>query len=284
MSVPRDSSRSFEAVPLRALGLSEDGDQLVLAGDDGQRFCVPVDDRLRTIVRGNAGRLGQQEVRLESALSPRDMQARLRAGATAEDVAKAAGIPLERVTTYEIPVIAERRRVVTEARAARLSHWADEPRRPLGELVDDRLAVAGIPPHDCVWDSWRRPDGTWMVHVTYQAGGEDHRANWTWDPTGRRIRPFDAEAETLVAPPARAVAPERQPEPVVVLPPSIPELSLVTPPEEPAAEHTEPADPALVEPAPTEPAQPAASGQRSQNRRGRAAVPSWDDIVFGTRR
>jgi hypothetical protein len=283
VSVPRDSSRSFEAVPLRALGLSQDGDQLVLAGDDGQRFCVPVDDRLRTIVRGTAGRLGQQEVRLESALSPKDMQARLRAGASAEDVAKAAGIPLERVTTYEVPVIAERNRVVTEARAARLSHWADEPRRPLGELVDDRLAIAGIPPHDCVWNSWRRPDGTWMVHVTYQADGEDRRANWTWDPAGRRIRPFDAEAEALIAPPAKPALPVRAPEPVVVLPPSIPELSLVAPADEPAAE-ADASGPPVVEPAAAEAGQTAPTGQRSSSRRGRAAVPSWDDIVFGTRR
>lgn len=158
MSVQRDSGAGEQSPQeLSALGLSEDGERLVLASMDGQRFSVLVDERLRGIVRGRAGRLGQQEVRLESALTPREMQARLRAGASAADVARAAGIPIERVARYEGPVLAERARVVEEARAARLPSRTDEPRRPLGELVDDRLATSGVAVHEAEWDAWRRP-------------------------------------------------------------------------------------------------------------------------------
>jgi len=272
---------------LSALGLSEDGERLVLASVDGQRFSVLVDERLRSIVRGRAGRLGQQEVRLESALSPREMQARLRAGASAADVARAAGIPIERVARYEGPVLAERARVVEEARAARLPSRTDEPRRPLGELVDDRLATSGVAVHEAEWDAWRRPDGTWMVHVTFTTGDRERRASWSWDPSVRRVRPHDEDAESLVAPVAARSSIDLSPN--ASTPASQVELALVREPvEESAPARTEAvsagqeaaeADAPAASPEETDDAQ-----ARPANRKGRPAVPSWDDIVFGTRR
>ena len=314
MSVQRDSSPRTEPSPpqeLQALGLSEDGGQLVLASTDGQRFAVPVDERLRSIVRGRAGRLGQQEVRLESALSPREMQSRLRAGATAAEVARAAGIPIERVARYEVPVLAERARVVEEARGARLPSRTDEPRRPLGELVDDRLATSGVALHDATWDAWRRPDGTWMVHVSFTTGERERRATWSWDPSVRRVRPHDEDAEALVAPPAArpqrsmidltgaggpagqpgatgsatgqvelALVPEPDEEPV-------PSLGEGAAPEHPATEAPGAAQRAGTGPAGAETSadggDPTAASRQGA-RKGRPAVPSWDDIVFGTRR
>jgi hypothetical protein len=286
--VQRDTgSADQKPQELSALGLSEDGERLVLASVDGQRFSVLVDERLRTIVRGRAGRLGQQEVRLESALSPREMQARLRAGASAADVARAAGIPIERVARYEGPVLAERARVVEEARAARLPSRTDEPRRPLGELVDDRLATSGVAVHEADWDAWRRPDGTWMVHVTFTTGDRERRASWSWDPSVRRIRPHDEDAETLVAPVAARSTIDLSGSGAAQS--SQVELALVPEPVEQPAQTPAEAVPAAQEPVQAGAA--AASGDESEaaaarpaNRKGRPAVPSWDDIVFGTRR
>jgi hypothetical protein len=285
--VQRDTG-SADSTPqeLSALGLSEDGERLVLASVDGHRFSVLVDERLRAIVRGRAGRLGQQEVRLESALTPREMQARLRAGATAAEVARAAGIPIERVARYEGPVLAERARVVEEARAARLPSRTDEPRRPLGELVDDRLATTGVAVHEAAWDAWRRPEGTWMVHVTFTTGGRERRASWSWDPSVRRIRPHDEDAEALVAPVARRPTVDltaSEPAPAAQV-----ELALVPEPVEAAAPtQPEPVSAAHdVETDDTGEVLPAAEAAQARpaSRKGRPAVPSWDDIVFGTRR
>lgn len=285
MSVQRDTGAA-DAAPqeLSALGLSEDGERLVLASVDGQRYSVPVDERLRTIVRGRAGRLGQQEVRLESALTPREMQARLRAGASAAEVARAAGIPIERVARYEGPVLAERARVVEEARAARLPSRTDEPRRPLGELVDDRLATSGVSLHEATWDAWRRPDGTWMVHVTFTTGDRERRASWSWDPSVRRVRPHDEDAELLVAPVARRSSIDLTPDEPA--PAAQVELALVPEPVEPPA----PGQPETVSAAqePEREDAPEGAAEAAQDRpaarKGRPAVPSWDDIVFGTRR
>lgn len=288
MSVQRDTGAADQAPQeLSALGLSEDGERLVLASVDGRRFSVPVDDRLRGIVRGRAGRLGQQEVRLESALSPREMQARLRAGASAADVARAAGIPIERVARYEGPVLAERARVVEEARAARLPSRTDEPRRPLGELVDDRLATSGVAVHEAEWDAWRRPDGTWIVHVTFTTGDRERRASWSWDPSVRRIRPHDEDAESLVAPVTARSSINLSgdgPPPAAQV-----ELALVPQPdEEPApsrVDNVSAGQQAAQEGGPAQQPEEAEAAQaRPAARKGRPAVPSWDDIVFGTRR
>jgi len=197
---------------LRAIALSEDGGYLVLADaagrTDGEQFRVPVDDRLRAALRG----VRRSEVRTESALTPREIQARLRAGETAAEVARAAGIPVERVERYEGPVLAERARVVQEARAALLpKDPGGVPGRPLGEVVDARLVVAQDNPAAAQWDAWRRVDGIWLVQLT----SESRCARWTWDPVVRRVRPHDDAARALVAPesaePAAPTAPTAAP-------------------------------------------------------------------------
>jgi hypothetical protein len=217
---------------LRPVALSEDGGYLVLAdtagGADPEKFRVPVDDRLRAALRGAR----RSEVRQESALTPREIQARLRAGETAAEVARVAGIPVERVERYEGPVLAERARVVQEARAALLpKDPGGAPGRPLGEMVDARLLAAQDSPDGAQWDAWRRVDGIWLVQLT----SESRCARWTWDPVVRRVRPHDDAARALVAP-ETPVEPPPAPAPLAGQSggprPSGPALTLV---QEPAA-------------------------------------------------
>ena len=79
---------------------------------------------------------------MESQLSPREIQARIRAGGGIDEVAAAAGISAERVERYATPVLAEREHVTEQARLApaRRASGGNAPR--LGELVDARLARA----------------------------------------------------------------------------------------------------------------------------------------------
>ncbi len=210
---------------LRAVALSEDGGYLVLADPaarpDAEQFRVPVDDRLRAALRG----VRRNEVRAESALTPREIQARLRAGETAAEVARAAGIPVERVERYEGPVQAERARVVQEARAALLpKDPGGVPGRPLGEVVDARLKAVQDDPESAQWDAWRRVDGIWLVQLT----SETRCARWTWDPVVRRVRPHDDAARSLVAPDTPGDAALQPPQPT--LRPIGPALTLVQPP------------------------------------------------------
>jgi hypothetical protein len=43
--------------PLTPVGLSKDGQRLVLVSDTGEEFAVPVDHRLRAALRGDHARL-----------------------------------------------------------------------------------------------------------------------------------------------------------------------------------------------------------------------------------
>src|SRR2546430_2812091 len=89
---------------LRLVAVSEDGSYAVLTapGRSG-RFSLPIDERLRIVARGQFSRLAQYEIEVESPLRPKEIQDRIRAGETAEEIADAAGVPIERVRRVEGP-------------------------------------------------------------------------------------------------------------------------------------------------------------------------------------
>ncbi|MFD1045746.1 septation protein SepH, partial [Kibdelosporangium lantanae] len=73
---------------LRVVGLGEDGTTVILEDPiRGERFQLPADERLRAAARGDVTRLGQIEIELESQMRPREIQARIRAGESVEQVA-----------------------------------------------------------------------------------------------------------------------------------------------------------------------------------------------------
>jgi hypothetical protein len=186
---------------LRVLGVSDDGASLLLGTADKGRAThqVPLDDRLRAAIRGQLAAPGGD--RVESALPPREIQARLRAGETPEAVAKAAGVPLARVLPYAAPVLAERQRIVDEARAVPVSPpRGPKAARPMGDAVDARLAdVSGFKPDSVEWSASRRPDGTWLVTLSYAARGGHRSAEWLWHPAERELTAEDLSASRLAA-------------------------------------------------------------------------------------
>ena len=93
------------------MGLSPDGKSLIVATETGEELTIAADERLRAAVRGDRPRLGQLEIEMKSALSPRDIQTRIRAGESLEDVGRIAGIPLDRVERFAAPVLAEREHI-----------------------------------------------------------------------------------------------------------------------------------------------------------------------------
>src|SRR5258708_4135335 len=94
---------------LRLVAVSEDGSYAILAvpGRSG-RFLLPIDDRLRTVAKGQFSRLAQYEIEVENPLRPKEIQDRIRAGETADESADAAGIPPGRVRRSQGPLSADR--------------------------------------------------------------------------------------------------------------------------------------------------------------------------------
>src|SRR6202161_4644651 len=140
---------SAEGTPmqeLRIVAVSEDGSYAVLAVPGrGGRFSLPIDDRLRIVARGQFSRLAQYEIEVESPLRPKEIQDRIRAGETAEEIADAAGVPIERVRRFEGPVLAERAYRAQEAQGASIRQPGDSGPGPrLGDIVVERLAELGV--------------------------------------------------------------------------------------------------------------------------------------------
>ncbi|MEU6816006.1 septation protein SepH [Streptomyces sp. NPDC046860] len=183
---------------LRVVAVSNDGTRLVLKAADATEYTLPIDERLRAAVRGDRPRLGQIEIEVESHLRPRDIQARIRAGATAEEVAQLAGIPVDRVRRFEGPVLAERAFMAERARKTPVRRPGENSGPLLGETVQERLLLRGADKDTVQWDSWRRDDGTWEVLLVYLVAGEPHSASWTYDPPRRLVQAVDDEARSLI--------------------------------------------------------------------------------------
>jgi len=190
---------------LRLVAVSEDGSYavLVVPGRSG-RFALPIDERLRTVARGQFSRLAQYEIEVESPLRPKEIQDRIRAGETAEEIADAAGLAVDRIRRFEGPPLAERARWAREAQLATVRGRGDSGPGPrLGDVVTERLADLGAITDEVEWDSRKRPDGSWQVQLAYTVAGRMHMAEWVYDVRSKHVMPDDDEAVRLCLDPAQ---------------------------------------------------------------------------------
>src|SRR6478609_4443132 len=194
-SVPGDPPMQH----LRLVGVHEDGLHLLLADDEGHHFSVPLDDSLLAAVRRDRPRLGQLQIEISGGLRPKDVQAMIRAGHSAEEVAERAGWPVEKVHRYEGPILAEREHVAGLARQVRLrprggSHGGAPT---LDARVAERLRTREIDAGSARWDSRRTDKGAWTVLLLFNAGGREREAAWQFDPLARTVSAVDDEARWL---------------------------------------------------------------------------------------
>lgn len=249
---------------LKIVGLDVDGKHIICECDDSnEKFTLRVDDRLRAAVRGEKSGVSQSQpdAEVSSVLRPKEIQARIRAGASVEQVARSAGVDISRVERFAHPVLLERARAAELATAAH-PVLADGPAvLTLLETVTTALIARGLDPDTVDWDAWRNEDGRWTVQLSWQAGHSDNTAHFRFTPGahGGTVTAFDDAACELIDPdfarPLRPVAPVAQ-------------LAI-----------DEPAPPvqAEEEPAPAKPA------RTPRPRKGKPAVPAWEDVLLGVR-
>ncbi|BDT95590.1 hypothetical protein IFM12275_55660 [Nocardia sputorum] len=334
---------------LRVIGVTPDSTHIVcIDTESGQKFRLPADDKLRAAARGDLARFGQIEIEMEATMRPRDIQARIRAGASVEQVTEESGMPASRVERFAYPVLLER------ARAAELAQKA-HPVRPDGPAVDTLIDVVtaaftarGHNIEGAEWDAWKDEKGYWVAQLQWQNGRSEIAAHWRYQPDahGGSVSPLDDPASDLIDPDfgralrglATIAPPEPepaapQPEPVAEPRPapaapqartasrqsqpmldeyyeqravaaggsaaaipagngSTPAAAATTAPATAAtasaatATTSTPADTATPAPAPTEePAKPAAKApaKPSRSKRGKAPMPSWEDVLLGVR-
>ncbi|HUC59486.1 MAG TPA: septation protein SepH [Streptosporangiaceae bacterium] len=194
-----DSAKGALMQELRLVAVSEDGSYavLVVPGRSG-RFALPIDERLRTVARGQFSRLAQYEIEVESPLRPKEIQDRIRAGETAEEIADAAGLPVDRIRRFEGPVLAEREYQAAQAQRATVRAPGESgPGQRLGDVLPQRLSDLGASSDDQDWDSRKRHDGNWQVQLAYTVAGRMYVAEWIYDPRSKHVTPADDEAVRL---------------------------------------------------------------------------------------
>jgi hypothetical protein len=193
---------------LRLVAVSEDGSYAILAvpGRSG-RFLLPIDDRLRTVAKGQFSRLAQYEIEVENPLRPKEIQDRIRAGETADQIAEAAGIPPDKIRRFEGPILAERQYQAQQAQRATIrGHGDSGPGPRLGEVVAERLNSLGASAEHSEWDSRKRSDGNWQIHLQFVIGGRAGTAEWIYDPRRRHVIPDGDHAVQLCLPQAEWAA------------------------------------------------------------------------------
>lgn len=309
---------------LRVVGLDEDGETVICEDpENGERFSVPADERLRAAARGDLTRLGQAQIEMEAQMRPREIQSRIRAGASVEQIAAAAGIPEQRVERYAYPVLLERAQIAEMAQRAHPVREDGPDVQTLGEVVAHTFGMRGHDYSETTWDSWRGDDNKWVVRLLWQAGRSENRAHWVFHPGahGGTVAALDEHAVDLLDPspnrPLRTVRPvtalakealeldgEVPPEDVHStedveqhLPHEtrtpIPAINVdsgpAEPPQQPPAEsplYAEDTPKQRPESVPVAEAEDEEAARKPESRRGRKnhpIVPSWEDVLLGVR-
>ena len=268
---------------LTVVGLDVDGKRIICeVSDTGEKFILCSDERLQAAVRGDrvSPRPPQTIDEVPNVLRPKDIQSKIRAGASVEQVASMAGVDIARVERFAHPVLLERSRAAELATAAH-PVLADGPAvLTLSEIVTASLVSRGLDPEGTTWDAWRNEDGRWTVQLSWKAGRSDNVAHFRFSPGahGGTATPFDDAASELIDPnfarPAlRAVAAVNAAATAVSAEaPQAPQPTQAT-----QAPLPLPAPEPLAEPEPPAPPRPPRARKRKPE------VPAWEDVLLGVR-
>jgi hypothetical protein len=251
---------------LKTVGLDADSKYIICeVGDPAEQFMLPADDRLRALLRGDAAPPEQPQLDIEvtNMLSPKEIQSKIRAGASVEQVAAASGSDISRIRRFAHPVLLERFRAAELATAAH-PLLADGPAvMTLLETVSSAMVGRGLDPSGLSWDAWRNEDNRWTVQLAWKVGRSDNLAHFCFIPGahGGTVTASDDTASELIDPdferPLRPVARVAH------------------------VEFEEPAAPVSGESTPAAP--PAKPEQPVHSRRGRPVIPAWEDVLLGVR-
>ena len=251
---------------LKVVGLDDDGKYVICEGEEpAEQFKLAADEQLRAALRRDPPPPEQPHLDIEvtNMLSPKEIQARIRAGASVEQVVAASGSDVGRIRRFAHPVLLERFRAAELATAAH-PMLADGPAvLTLLETVSAALVARGLEPDRLSWDAWRNEDSRWTVQLAWKAGRSDNIAHFCFTPGahGGTVTAVDDAASELIDPdfdrPLRPLAQVAHLDFDAGAPPACggaAEPAVTAPPERPV--HT---------------------------RRGKPVIPAWEDVLLGVR-
>lgn len=170
-------------------------DLLILATGTGERFALAIDDVLQREIRRARRRSDDESPRVT--VSPREVQAHIRAGMSAAETAELLGVGIEDVVKFEGPVLAEREHVVGQALAVPVligSEVEPDAQPTFGAAIRTKLADLGASAER--WASWKEESG-WVVKLEFTADEVSHDARWSFDPRRSALSPLNSDATQL---------------------------------------------------------------------------------------
>ncbi len=221
------------AVTLKAVAVSDDGSELILARRANAKtgnFRVAIDDVLVEKLQEASRKAAEAELepeerepiepeadldahgeelppprtpRPDSKLTPKEIQALLRQGRSVASIARRAGVEAEWVERFEVPIVWERAGMAARARRATLHRARRGPSAlPLGEAVDANLHLRRVQMTpgeiDDAYDAVRHPKtGIWKVRFTFDSRGRSHVAEWSYEPESNELHALNTLAAEL---------------------------------------------------------------------------------------
>jgi len=265
---------------LRLDGKTEDGSHLSLIDTDGNNYSLRISDTLRATV--NQPRLTSvPAIDAVETISVKEIQRRLRAGDSFEQIAREGQTTVDKVERFSGPIMQEREYILENARNLIMRKDIHRIDLTFREVVLAKLAARGVDTDEVSWNTWRQPDGTWHIELHYPNRDGNGIATWNFDLSRRALDASDDNGAWLIDEEAPVRAPstaiiysepshpsrleEVAPEPEIVR-----IADLLNAPEEKA----ETPRLAVIRETPS-----AADSQDGIT--ARAKVPSWDEIMFG---
>lgn len=232
--------------------VARESDYLLFEAEDGSSHRVLIDDSLRDAAKNSL------EIKT-SGIIPKDVQSKLRSGLSVSEVAKQYGVTESAIEPFAAPILDEIRYVIQSALATLVSDG--QHMKTLQDLVlraqpDTSFAA-------------RRTEAGWIL----TASGA-HSYVWSYDPRAKILEATNEAAQKLSSMhSARDVITQTVPMRQADLPSQLPEHSYLAGGEPQASVHD------LVEELRSRRQKP--EDLKPSSAKGRASLPSWDEIVSG---
>lgn len=133
----------------------------------------------------------------EIRLRPNEIQARIRAGATAAEIAEELDVPESRIEPFAHPVLLERARIADVAKQAHPIREDGPAKLTLWEILATAFAARGHSLSEATWDAYRHQGEPWILRITWKTGLSANEAEWTFKQT--MSSPATVEARNSVA-------------------------------------------------------------------------------------
>ena len=263
---------------LRLTGKTEDGNHLALVDNEGNNYSVRISDNLRATV--NQPRLTSVPASDASeTMSVREIQRRLRAGESFEQVAREGQITVDKVERFSGPIMQEREYILDRARELVMRKDAYRSDLTFSDVALAKLSPRGVDIDQISWNTWRLPDGIWHIELHFPNRDGSGVATWNFDMARRALEASDdngawlLDEELAARPTATAIIHSEPTHPSRIEDPirDIPRIADLF---EPVEEKQETPRLAVIRETPS-----VADAQDGIT--ARAKVPSWDEIMFG---